>query len=327
MAGGIAWTERSAGSFGGTQVMARGLERRLPADLLARFQIHLTRAAEADPRKIQILWCHICADGPECAELANGGWGKFDRIVFVSNWQAQSFIHRFGIPWSRCVVLQNAIEPIAVRPGKFRPIAPDRPIRLVYTSVPDRGLVILYHVFKQISEERDDVELKVFSSFRLYGWPDGDYEKLFEALRRIPRVTYYGAVPNQQLRSELARSHVFAYPATSYETSCLCLIEAMSAGLVCVHPNCGALYETAANWTVMYQWQDDPDAHAASLYDALTTVIDALRAGDARLLPMLAAQKAYADMFYNWDLRAAQWNAFLRSMILEPERQRSIMKA
>jgi len=43
-------------------------------------------------------------------------------------------------------------------------------------------------------------------------------------------------------------------------------MEAMSAGLACVHPNNGALYETAAIWALMYQWHDDPHAHAAVFY-------------------------------------------------------------
>jgi hypothetical protein len=105
--------------------------------------------------------------------------------------------------------------------------------------VPSRGLLVLYHVFKQIAAERDDVEL---------------------------------------------------------------LIEAMSAGLACVHPNFGALYETAGGMTLMYQWHEDPAAHALIFYQCLTRVIDALRAGDAGLR---AAQKSYADARYDWGVRAS----------------------
>jgi UDP-glucose:(glucosyl)LPS alpha-1,2-glucosyltransferase len=317
--GGIAWAEGSAGSFGGTQLMGRELERRLPADLLNRFQIHLHQVMGVDRGRMQIYWCHILNSGneydPTCSQLANGGWKKFHRIVFVSNWQARSFIHDFGIPWSRCVVMHNAIEPIPVADDKFDPVPADRPIRLIYTPVPGRGLHILYHVFKKISEDREDVELDVYSSFKLYGWQDGGYEELFDALKRIPRVSYHGAVSNQQLRSALASSHVFAYPSVYRETSCICLMEAMSAGLACVHPDYGALSETAANCTVMYKWPDDISILAALFYQVLNSVIDALRAGDKTLLSRLANQKAYADRHYNWDLRAAQWEQFLRGIL------------
>ena len=314
--GGIVWQEGSGGSSGGTEVMGRELERRLPAELLDRFQIHLTQLSPLDPRKVRILWCHLHPQAPELAHLADGGWRKFHRIVFVSNWQAQAFIQRFGIPWSHCRVIPNAIGPIAVGGNRFDPVPPDQPIRLVYTPTPSRGLAILHAVFGKICEERDDVMLDVFSSFRLYGWDSRDelFQELFDALRRNPRVSYHGTVPNQDLRGALADSHIFAYPSVYPETSCLCLMEAMSAGLACVHPNYGALYETAANWTMMYQWQDDINIHAAVFYRMLTAVINALREGHRGLLDRLAAQKAYADTHYNWDRRAAQWEEFLRDI-------------
>jgi UDP-glucose:(glucosyl)LPS alpha-1,2-glucosyltransferase len=318
MVGGIAWGKNAGDAFGGTQLMGRALERRLPPDLLDRFQIHITKFVEADPGKIQIYWCHLTQRAPDCAHLANGGWRKFHRIVFVSNWQAQAFVHQFDSPWARGVVLHNAIEPLAVPDDKFHPVPADRPIRLIYTPVPGRGLMLLYHVFKQIADRREDVELDVFSSLRLYGQQDGENdENLFEALRRVPRVSYHGTVSNQQVRGALASSHIFVYPSIFEETSCICLIEAMSAGLACVHPNYGALYETAANWTFMYQWQDNLDAHAAMFYQALMSMIDALRAGEKNLPSFLATQKRYADWYYSWDFRARQWNNFLRGLLLQ----------
>jgi UDP-glucose:(glucosyl)LPS alpha-1,2-glucosyltransferase len=313
--GGIAWNPGSRGSSGGTELMGRWLEQRLPAELLDQFQIHLSRREPQDPGKIQILWCHLDHTAPECADLAHGGWRRFHRIVFVSNWQAQFFISRFGIPWSRCVVLHNAIEPLTVGDDRFEPIPADRPIRLIYTSVPHCGLAILYHAFNRIAGERDDVELDVFSSFRLYGWEDGDYQRLFDALQEVPRVTYHGAVPNDQIRKALADSHIHALPSISAETSSLALIEAMSAGLACVHSNFGALFETAADMTLMYHYQEDPAVHAAAFYDALTRVINALRADDPGLRARLSAQKLYADTHYNWEYRASQWEALLRGII------------
>ncbi len=311
---GIEWNEGSAGSNGGTELMARELERRMPPDLMERFQIIPSQFRSADPTKIRILWHHLLPTDPESSCLADGGWRRFHRIVFVSNWQAQSFIHHFGIPWSRCVVMPNAIRPITVEDGRFDPVPADQPIRLVYTSTPQRGLNILGSVFDRICTERDDVELDIFSSFRLYGWEDGPWEALFDALRRNPKINYHGAVPNEQLRSALRDAHVFAYPSIYRECCSVAFIEAMSAGLACVHPNYGGLYETAAGWTIMYQWQDGESTHAAVFYQAVTAAIDALRAGDQRLLSRLAAQKKYADAFYNWDVRTAQWEMFLRSI-------------
>lgn len=312
---GIAWNAGSAGSSGGTEQMGRRLERSLPGELLERFQIHLTNREQVIPGKIQVIWCHGTVGSGASEHLADGAWQDFDHIVFCSNWQAQEYIAQYGIPWSRCTVLLNGIEPVPVPGDRFEPVPADRPIRLVYTPVPSRGLALLYHVFRQIAADREDVELDVYSSHRLYGWSDGPWSQLIDQVRRLPRVNYHGAVPNEQLRNALTGAHVFAYPAICQESSCLALMEAMSAGLACVHPNYGALYETAGGLTMMYQWHENPGDHARIFYQRLTRVIDALRAGDAGLLARLAFQKHYADLRYNWGIRTAEWSALLLSLL------------
>jgi UDP-glucose:(glucosyl)LPS alpha-1,2-glucosyltransferase len=319
---GMDWSEHSHLSGGGTELSARRLEKRLPAELLDRFQIMLGCYLRTEPNTIPIFWSQLLPKDPQGAHLAGGGWQRYARIVYVSNWQAREHMGAYGVPWSRFAVIPNGIEPIAVPEDRFEPIPADRPVRLVYTSTPHRGLHLLLPVFDRICEERDDVELHVYSSMKLYGWEreDGLFEPLYEALRAHPKVTYHGSVPNDELREALRRADVLAYPSIYPETSCLCLIEAMSAGLVCVHPNFGCLYETAAGWTRMYQFHPHPRAHALRFHRELTAAIDAVRAGDPELRSTLAAQKQYADRFHRMDRVAAEWEALLRG-ILDDEGQ------
>jgi glycosyltransferase involved in cell wall biosynthesis len=312
---GIAWDADSFRSSGGTELMGRRLEQGLPAELLDEFQIHLSSRQPAIPGKIQLLWSHLPSDDLSCRHLAAGGWRGFDRIIFCSNWQARGYIAHFGIPKSRCVVLPNGIEPVRVAGNRFEPVPADHPIRLIFTSVPSRGIPLLYRVFKKITAERGDVELDVYSSFRLYGWEDSSWARALADMRQVPGVICHDVVPNEELRTTLTRAHVLAYPALQQETSCLALIEAMSAGLACVHPNLGALGETAGGMTLMYPWQADPAAHARIFYQSLTRVIGALRAGDAGLRERLAAQKSYADARYDWGARVAEWETLLRSLL------------
>jgi hypothetical protein len=95
-------------------------------------------------------------------------------------------------------------------------------------------------------------------------------------------------------------------------------MEAMSAGLVCVHPNYGALFETASNWTYMYNWHEDMNEHAKMLYMILKDIIINLPTNDA-LKGKIQVQKNYADSMYNWNSRAMQWEAFLRSILSSNE--------
>jgi glycosyltransferase involved in cell wall biosynthesis len=308
----IAWNEVSAGSQGGTERMGRELERRLPGALLERFQIIPSRVRELDRERIRILWLHNTAVDPEAqAALGDNGWRRFHRLVFVSNHQMQSFIEAFGIPWERCRVLANAIAPIP------RHQKPGLPIRLIYTSTPQRGLEILYAVFCRLAQTHAEIELDVFSSFKLYGWDDADapFAPLFEKLAQHPRIRWHGARPHDEVRAALQRAHVLAYPSIWQETSGIVLMEAMAAGLLCVHPNFGALYETAAGLTRMYQWSADKSVHAGVFARALDAAIVLLKTDRERVEQETGRQADYANEIYGWDRRAREWEGFLRELI------------
>jgi len=313
---GIAWHDDSAKSNGGTERLGRQLESFVDPKLLEEFQIVISRKrTELDESKLRLFWAHDLSEDPESSHLANGGWRKYHRLIFVSHFQMQAYIRKFDIPWSRCQVLQNAIVPLTPNPNKEIST-----IRLVYHSTPHRGLNILLPVFDKLCETNKDIHLDVFSSFRLYGWEDNDkhYQELFDAMDKNPNVTNHGTVSNDQIREALQNSHIFAYPSTWQETSCLCLMESMSAGLLCVHPTLGALPETGANWTMLYQWDETPNKHAGIFYQSLDTAIRLIRDNQEKTHGQLASQRAYTNVFYSWDLRKLQWNALLQSMLDEP---------
>jgi UDP-glucose:(glucosyl)LPS alpha-1,2-glucosyltransferase len=307
----IAWNEFSARSQGGTERMGRELERRLPPELLDRFQIIPARLRELDRNRIRILWLHNTPLDPEARDaLADSGWQRFHRLVFVSNHQMQSFIAAYAIPRERCTVMPNAIMPIPphAKPGS--------PIRLIYTSTPQRGLDILHAVFSRLAEKHPDIELEVFSSFKLYGWDEADahFRPLFERLKEHPRIRWHGARPNEEVRQALQRCHVFAYPSTWLETSGIVLMEAMSGRLLCVHPNYGALHETAAGLTMMYEWVQDKNVHAGLFARRLDEAIMLLKSDPERVRRLTAMQSHYANEVYNWDRRAAEWETLLRDL-------------
>ena len=171
-------------------------------------------------------------------------------------------------------------------------------------------------MFEKLCEWHGDIELDVFSSFALYGWPESDapFANLIERCRAHPKINYHGVAPNHVVRKAVAESHIFAYPSIWQETSCLCAMEAMSGGNLVVTPNYAALPETTAGFAVMYQWHEDVNEHATLFLHELDNAINAWKAGGAPLVEHLDAQKAYADKMYGWQRRAVEWNELLRSL-------------
>lgn len=301
--------ETNEKSMGGTERMVMELANRVDPELLKEFQIVGSRVRDLQDDKIRIFWAHDLPGDPESEFLKDKNkQNQFHKFVFVSNWQMQGYMQAYGIPWSKCVVLRNAIDPIEVQPKE------SETLRFVYTSTPHRGLNILVPVFEKLAEKYDNIHLDVFSSFEIYGWKQRDeqYQELFDKIKDHKQMTYHGSQSNKVVREALTKSHVFAYPSIWPETSCLSLIEAMSAGLVCIHSNYAALPETSANWTKMYQMHEDVNHHAGIFYGMLESVIE--NYNTKGVFSNLDAMKTYTDIYYGWKLRAMEWEGLLTSL-------------
>lgn len=312
LGGDLIRNETNTNAMGGSEMVATALAEKLDKELLKEFQIVNSRVRDLDESKVRIFIAHDLPGDPESEFLKNDGWKVFHKLVFVSNWQMQAYMNYYQIPWSVCTVIPNAIEPI-----KYVEDKPTDIIRLAYWSTPHRGLNILIPVFKKLCEKYDNIELDVYSSFKLYGWEERDkqFEPLFDECRNHEKINYHGSVPNSTIRESLASTHILAYPSTWLETSCIVLIEAMAAGLICVHPNYGALYETASNWTWMYQYNEDITAHANQFYQVLDGAIQA--ASEKMIKHHLGSVSSYTNINYSWDRRIPNWNSLLISLINE----------
>ena len=302
----------SRNSRGGTELMRERLFNSLPSELLDKFQIISSRVREIDPDKPTILWLHDLWDDPESAHLiSEESRERFRSLVFVSNYQQNSFNMGLGVPFNEGYVIRNGIVPIPEH------TKPDDQINLIYHTTPHRGLELLVPVFEKLYEENENIHLDVYSSFSIYGWTERDapYEGLFEFCKMHPGITYHGAVSNEEVRAALQKAHIFAYPCIWLETSCLAAIEAMSAGCDIVYPQYGALPETLGNMGTPYGIAESYELHAARFMNVLDMAIRNLRSEGTQA--RLEFQKVYANSLYDWNSIAVEWESLLRSITYE----------
>ena len=310
-----------ANAKGGTELMQARLYNSLPRELLEKYQIWFSRYDEnqVDPNKLQLLYVYDLPGDPMYNQsLSTEGRKRFKKIIFASNWQQQVFMHFYGLNWSDCLVMRSGIEPFdAAGLAEAKRRTKRDKIRLIYHTTPHRGLEILADIFPVLSARYPGLlELDVFSSFSIYGWPgrDQEYKELFARLRHMDGVRYHGAVSNQTVREYLRKAHIFAYPSIWAETSCMALIEAMSAGCVCVHPNYAVLPETSGGLTAMHPMHEDKTVLAAIHMEYLDNAIRNLLDHGQDLRQQLRLQKAYADASYSWAVRAEEWKALLTKL-------------
>ena len=304
--------ELNKNARGGTELMQERLHKSIPEQLLNKFQIIPSRVRDLDPDKKKILWLHDLPHDPESEHLKDPELRKrFSKIVAVSDWQMQMYNIISGVPYAESFVIKNAIDPIPVEKKEY-----NGTVNLIYHTTPHRGLEILIPVFEELSRIHDNIHLDVYSSFSIYGWEEHDkqYQQLFDRCRNHPKITYHGAVPNEEIRKALVKSHIFAYPSIWPETSCLAAIEAMSAMNLVVCPNFAALAETCSNFAMMYQFNENKNLHAVQFAHTLDIAIKTVIQNRGTTYPYLDFQKQYFDYFYSWDKRKGEWLTLLNSL-------------
>jgi len=291
--------------MGGTEIIKYELQKRLPQELLNKFQIICDRIIALDPNKIRLFWVHNTSYQVDSGHLANRGWEKFDKIIFISHYQKEDYQRTYRIPSSHCIVIPHGINPIEVQEKSNQ-------LELIYCSTPHRGLSLLVNVFEELAEDYD-ISLRVHSSYSIYGWNERqqEFEKssLYSRIQNHSKIKNFGFTKHDELIKSLSQSHIFAYPCVYKETFCLSLLEALSAKCLAVHPDYSCLPETSSNWSLMYSYHENPIQHKEVFKKSLINAIENYSSYETHL----NKQKEYIDIFYNWDAIIPKWISFLES--------------
>ena len=298
--------------LGGTELMYNELMRRLPKAYKDRFSI-FNYFPHADFSKITIFWNQLSHDQEAIQWMNNPELlNKINHFVFVSNWQSENYRKIFGIAGYKTSIMKNAC--IGVPDVEKKKLLP---IKICYTSTPYRGLDVLLDAWKYL--EHLPCELHIFSSTKIYGTEfanqeEEKYQYLYDKCSTLKNVVYRGSIDNEQLRAELPLFDIMAYPSTFEETSCISVIEALSAGLRVVCSNIGALPETTEGWAKLYPFYEKKERHAYEFSKILNTEIEHYIRGHSDI--ELINQKLLYKNKWSWDYRIHQWKEMLTSYLI-----------
>ena len=105
--------------------------------------------------------------------------------------------------------------------------------------------------------------------------------------------------------------HIFSYPSTWPETSCIAAIESMAAGCEVVTTDLGALNETCSPFGKMVNFEKKPEDLEIKYGEALLDSIKNFWSDKTQ--KKLKLQRESINENYSWDLRVIEWKKFFDS--------------
>jgi glycosyltransferase involved in cell wall biosynthesis len=220
------------------------------------------------------LWMHDLHCGPDWDNVIGT---DYDKILCLSKWSRERFLHYYpGVDSTKVVQTSNGVDPTRFvgtvvdedgeedrRPGRQHiPFLRDgllcaRPLRVTWSSSPDRGLDRLLDMWPAIRSTLDsDATLHVYYGFdtwknlaELHGMV-GDLHRIALLEERLAAmatqgIVFHGRRGQQEIADSYLRSQLWLYPTSFEEVSCITAMEAQAAGCKIVATRCGALPETA----------------------------------------------------------------------------------
>lgn len=162
-----------------------------------------------------------------------------DEIVCISDYHAEYFDITYKIKNVKVIDLPVRIDDFPKQHKKVQD-------RVIFTSVPDRGIMHLHAIWPLIKREVNTASLIITSDYRLWGatGPQNHQYKIHWV--NADNASYVGALPRKDYLDEICKAEIFAYPvkAQNAELFCISCAEAQYAGAYPVTSGQGALSTT-----------------------------------------------------------------------------------
>jgi glycosyltransferase involved in cell wall biosynthesis len=196
-----------------------------------------------------------------------------DLLLTVSTWQSQVLCERSGFPREKTFIMGNGVD-LELFVGAEERVRK----RLIYSSVPYRGLQLMPEILEALVERHPDLEFHSFGGFAVYDDrvhenDKRDHQALLERLSRFPQFHNHGNVTQRQLAREMMRSSILAYPNTFAETSCITALEAQAAGCAIVSSALGAMPESVGDAGILITDAPGSPEYTRNFVDAVDRLL------------------------------------------------------
>ena len=303
----------------------------IPCDLLVSSRTPVIGPA-CKPRKLAgrptWLWMHDLHVG---ADWGNHIGEFFDKIVVLSIFAMQRFVAYYPrVEPSNIIIISNGIIPDLYKSSDHvfgdqhrALLAKSVPLTLTWSSAPDRGLDRVLDLWPHLRKMYPNAELQVFGNIpawaeraTAYGSPDvvAQARQLMDKLRGLGSeegVWFRGKVGQAELGKAWMSTHLWLYPTSFEETSCITAMEAQAAGVKIACTPIGALPETVPYATMLSVWNPSSEWR-----DKTLAVVSKLVA-DEDMCNLTAAR----DWQVSWSSVTLHWWKAIRKVLDTPRKE------
>lgn len=243
-----------------------------------------------------------------CDPYTRGDYRSFapmmDKIICISSYHKGHFQRTYGINNAQVIDLPVRVQDYAGLNIK------KIPNRLIFSSIPDRGLDGLLIMWDKLCEAIPDISLVITSDYRLWSAEAGALNERHR-IRWLSKskVQFLGAVPRSKLIEEELRAEIFAYPSIFEELFCISCSEAQYAGAYPITSGIGAL-ETTNMGTII-----PGNAHNGAFYGIMSEcIIDLLKDREQLYTLQKEIKQKALDRFHP-DVILKQWEEIFKDAI------------
>ena len=224
-----------AGEYDGVEYLYRShYNPREERDILIVFRSPSPLLLSSVVKKMKVWWSTDQMTIGNYAELAK----KVDYCVTISSYHTKYHMAHYGIPAEKIHHLD-----LGVRVKDYDQKVEKVPIRMVFCSVPSRGLKILHAAWPLIRRQAPKATLVITSDYRLWGAGGGVSRHRLDWVG-VEGVTYLGKIPRRELIKYQMEAEVLPYPCIYEELFCLSVAECQVAGAMPITTPIGALKST-----------------------------------------------------------------------------------
>lgn len=204
------------------------------ADVFVCFRNPIRGIADVNA-KVKLFW--------SCDQYTVGHYDHnvipfYDKIICISEFHKKYFLKNYNTTHHQIEVIG-----LGVNLPDYANKIPKVKGKMIYCSVPHRGLDKLLELFPLIKRQVPFASLYITSDYTLWG-ANPDNEVFREQARYMKDVHFLGNIPRQELIKHQLESEVMAYPCVYDENFCISAAECIVAGAVPVTTKRGALPTT-----------------------------------------------------------------------------------